>query len=94
MASTADFRNGMVIEIDGDLWGITYFQHVKPGKGGAFVLGVGEESALDPQVVGPRVAEVLAGRGGGSGGLFQGKATRLSAREEAAAPSRCSSTER
>jgi elongation factor P len=37
MASTADFRNGMVIEIDGDLWAIAYFQHVKPGKGGAFV---------------------------------------------------------
>ncbi len=37
MASTADFRNGMVIEIAGDLFAITYFQHVKPGKGGAFV---------------------------------------------------------
>ena len=37
MASTADFRNGMVLKIDGDLWTITYFQHVKPGKGGAFV---------------------------------------------------------
>lgn len=37
MASTADFRNGMVLDIDGDLWTITYFQHVKPGKGGAFV---------------------------------------------------------
>ena len=37
MASTADFRNGMVIDIDGALWAITYFQHVKPGKGGAFV---------------------------------------------------------
>jgi elongation factor P len=37
MASTAEFRNGMVIEIDGDLWAISYFQHVKPGKGGAFV---------------------------------------------------------
>ncbi|TVP74344.1 MAG: elongation factor P [Gemmatimonadales bacterium] len=37
MASTADFRNGMVLEIDGVLWSITYFQHVKPGKGGAFV---------------------------------------------------------
>jgi len=37
MASTADFRNGMVLMIDGDLWAITYFQHVKPGKGGAFV---------------------------------------------------------
>ena len=37
MASTADFRNGMVLDIDGGLWAITYFQHVKPGKGGAFV---------------------------------------------------------
>lgn len=37
MASTADFRNGMVLDIDGELWAITYFQHVKPGKGGAFV---------------------------------------------------------
>ncbi len=37
MASTADFRNGMVLSIDGVLWSITYFQHVKPGKGGAFV---------------------------------------------------------
>jgi len=27
----------MVLEIDGELWAITYFQHVKPGKGGAFV---------------------------------------------------------
>ncbi len=37
MASTADFRNGMVLETDSGLWSITYFQHVKPGKGGAFV---------------------------------------------------------
>ncbi|MDE0082635.1 MAG: elongation factor P [Gammaproteobacteria bacterium] len=37
MASTADFRNGMVLKIDSGLWSITYFQHVKPGKGGAFV---------------------------------------------------------
>ena len=37
MASTAEFRNGMVLEIDGGLWTIVYFQHVKPGKGGAFV---------------------------------------------------------
>ncbi|MBW7998343.1 MAG: elongation factor P [Candidatus Glassbacteria bacterium] len=37
MASTADFRNGMVIEIDGELLQIVEFQHVKPGKGGAFV---------------------------------------------------------
>jgi len=37
MASTSDFRNGLVIQIDGVLWTIIYFQHVKPGKGGAFV---------------------------------------------------------
>lgn len=37
MASTADFRNGMVLEMDSGLWAIAYFQHVKPGKGGAFV---------------------------------------------------------
>jgi elongation factor P len=37
MASTTDFRNGLVLEIDGALWQIVYFQHVKPGKGGAFV---------------------------------------------------------
>jgi elongation factor P len=37
MASTADFRNGMVLEIEGHLFQIVYFQHVKPGKGGAFV---------------------------------------------------------
>ncbi len=37
MARTADFRNGMVLEFDGQLFQIVYFQHVKPGKGGAFV---------------------------------------------------------
>ncbi|MFQ5678680.1 MAG: elongation factor P [Gemmatimonadota bacterium] len=37
MADTSDFRNGMVVELDGDLYQIVYFQHVKPGKGGAFV---------------------------------------------------------
>jgi elongation factor P len=37
MASTADFRNGMVIDLEGNLYQIVYFQHVKPGKGGAFV---------------------------------------------------------
>ncbi|CAN5124881.1 elongation factor P [soil metagenome] len=37
MASTADFRNGMTLQMDGALYTITYFQHVKPGKGGAFV---------------------------------------------------------
>jgi elongation factor P len=37
VASTADFRNGMTIQMDGTLYTISYFQHVKPGKGGAFV---------------------------------------------------------
>jgi len=37
MADTSNFRNGMVLEIDGNLVQIVYFQHVKPGKGGAFV---------------------------------------------------------
>lgn len=37
MASTNDFKNGMVLDIDGQLWTVTDFQHVKPGKGGAFV---------------------------------------------------------
>jgi elongation factor P len=37
MASTADFRNGLVIEFNNDLYLIVQFQHVKPGKGPAFV---------------------------------------------------------
>ena len=37
MASTADFKNGLVLDIDGQLFQLVYFQHVKPGKGGAFV---------------------------------------------------------
>ncbi|MTI86635.1 MAG: elongation factor P [Balneolaceae bacterium] len=35
--STSDFRNGMVLELNGELYSITEFQHVKPGKGPAFV---------------------------------------------------------
>lgn len=37
MVSTNDFKNGMAIEIDGQPFTIVEFQHVKPGKGGAFV---------------------------------------------------------
>ncbi|AMO61763.1 elongation factor P Efp [Mycolicibacterium phlei] len=37
MATTADFKNGLVLVIDGQLWQIIEFQHVKPGKGPAFV---------------------------------------------------------
>ncbi|HLG21651.1 MAG TPA: elongation factor P [Candidatus Manganitrophaceae bacterium] len=37
MIPTSDFRNGAKLEIDGDPYSIVEFQHVKPGKGGAFV---------------------------------------------------------
>ncbi|MDZ7604505.1 MAG: elongation factor P [Cyclobacteriaceae bacterium] len=37
MASTADFKNGLCIEFNNDLYTIVEFQHVKPGKGPAFV---------------------------------------------------------
>lgn len=37
MATTNDLKNGTVLKIDGQLWTVVEFQHVKPGKGGAFV---------------------------------------------------------
>ncbi len=37
MATTNDLKNGMVLNIDGQLWTVVEFQHVKPGKGPAFV---------------------------------------------------------
>jgi elongation factor P len=37
MADTSDFRNGLIIKFKNDLFTIIEFQHVKPGKGGAFV---------------------------------------------------------
>ncbi|MGC4932430.1 elongation factor P [Gordonia sp. DT30] len=37
MATTADFKNGLVLRMDQQLWQIQEFQHVKPGKGPAFV---------------------------------------------------------
>ena len=37
MADTSDFRNGLIIKFKNDLYTIVGFQHVKPGKGGAFV---------------------------------------------------------
>jgi len=37
MATTADIKNGLVISFEGQLFNIVEFQHVKPGKGGAFV---------------------------------------------------------
>jgi len=37
VADTSDFKNGLVLKIEGQLWQIIEFQHVKPGKGPAFV---------------------------------------------------------
>jgi elongation factor P len=37
VVSTNEFKNGMHIEVDGSVWRVVEFQHVKPGKGGAFV---------------------------------------------------------
>ena len=37
MATSNDIKNGTVLRIDGNLWSVIEFQHVKPGKGGAFV---------------------------------------------------------
>nr|WP_222437427.1 elongation factor P [Quadrisphaera sp. RL12-1S] len=37
VASTNDLKNGLVLNLDGQLWSVIEFQHVKPGKGGAFV---------------------------------------------------------
>ncbi len=37
MASTNDLKNGMTLDLEGALWNVVEFQHVKPGKGGAFV---------------------------------------------------------
>ncbi|MCR9285985.1 elongation factor P [Saprospiraceae bacterium] len=37
MASTSDIKNGLCIEYNNDIWSVVEFQHVKPGKGNAFV---------------------------------------------------------
>ncbi len=48
---TSQFRNGMVINLDGTLYSIVEFQHVKPGKGGAFIRtklkGVVNDKTID-----------------------------------------------
>jgi Ser-tRNA(Ala) deacylase AlaX len=53
------------------------------GEQGAFVLCAGEGAAIDLAAAGRKVAEILAGRGGGSGRIFQGKATMLTRRADA-----------
>ena len=55
------------------------------GEEGAFLLSAGEAADMDVPAVGKQVAEVLGGRGGGSGRTFQGKATGLTRRGEALA---------
>ena len=37
VATTNDLKNGMTLDIEGQLWNVVEFQHVKPGKGPAFV---------------------------------------------------------
>jgi alanyl-tRNA synthetase len=54
-------------------------------EGGFFVLAAGESVSLDVQAAGRQLAELLGGRGGGSGRTFQGKVPSLAARERALA---------
>jgi alanyl-tRNA synthetase len=53
------------------------------GEQGAFLVAAGERTAFDVPAVGRRVADLLGGRGGGSGRVFQGKANDLARREQA-----------
>jgi misacylated tRNA(Ala) deacylase len=55
------------------------------GEQGAFLLCAGDRATMDLATAGRKVAEILEGRGGGSGRVFQGKATALSRRTEALA---------
>ena len=80
MADTSDFRNGMILNMSGAYWVIVEFQHVKPGKGGAFVR-TKIKNLLTGQVkdhtfrAGERVEEVRVERRGfqylyESGGMY------------------------
>ena len=67
MADTSDFRNGLIIKLEGKLYSIAEFQHVKPGKGGAFVRTklkqIPEGSVIDKTFrAGERVEEVRVER--------------------------------
>jgi alanyl-tRNA synthetase len=55
------------------------------GREGVFVVAAGEEASVDLSAVGPELAAVLEGRGGGARGIFQGKASKLTKRDRAAA---------
>ncbi len=50
MASTNDLKNGMVLNLDGQLWSVVWFQHHKPGKGGA-VMRTKLKSVMSGKVV-------------------------------------------
>ena len=50
MATTNDLKNGMVLNLDGQLWSVTWFQHHKPGKGGA-VMRTKLKNVLSGKVV-------------------------------------------
>jgi alanyl-tRNA synthetase len=53
------------------------------GEQGAFLVAAGERTAIDVPAAGRGIAELLGGRGGGSGRVFQGKARDFARREEA-----------
>jgi alanyl-tRNA synthetase len=55
------------------------------GQEGVFVVAAGEEASVDLSAVGPELAAMLEGRGGGARGIFQGKASKLTRRDRAAA---------
>lgn len=55
------------------------------GEVGFFLLAAGEESTIDASELGPRIAHLLEGKGGGKDGVFQGRVNRLSNREAAVA---------
>ena len=67
MADTSDFRNGLIIKMEGKLYSIVEFQHVKPGKGGAFVRTklkqIPEGAVIDKTFrAGERITEVRVER--------------------------------
>lgn len=67
MADTSDFRNGLIIKLEGKLYSIVEFLHVKPGKGGAFVRTklkqIPEGSVIDKTFrAGEKVEEVRVER--------------------------------
>ena len=53
MVNTNQFKNGMHIELEGGMWRIVEFQHVKPGKGGAFVRTKLKTSTAAPSSTAP-----------------------------------------